>query len=319
MTPLQAVIVEILRARGFKVTEQDGYLVARSGTVRAAFCVMRKMERKDVDDFLESFSDFSGKKVLVAIDTLPSSVLENLDRSVMLWDRQALEQELDRMDGTIGGHGLVDELLSDDFPSLLSEEHLDSLQDRSVGERIVRPAVTAEAVMDMARDSIAGFQRQLQLMPYYVFDYLCPLYQDGELVGEESGTLSVNGLTQKVDPWPDGRELIYSMEEEHTRLDPFVTEQEAARAAIRELMRVHTFDREHVVEEDHATLTEKKRIAPREESIELDPQGIFFVPMWCIEGVHGLMVVDASTGRVVSEDHCPWDNGRGCQHWLDGQ
>ena len=32
----------------------------------------------------------------------------------MLWDRQALEQELDRMDGTIGGHGLVDELLSDD-------------------------------------------------------------------------------------------------------------------------------------------------------------------------------------------------------------
>ena len=52
MTPLQAVIVEILRARGFKVTEQDGYLVARSGTVRAAFCVMRKMERKDVDDFL---------------------------------------------------------------------------------------------------------------------------------------------------------------------------------------------------------------------------------------------------------------------------
>lgn len=302
MTPLQAVVVEILRARGFEVAEQDGILLARNGDSRAAFCVLRTAEQRDVDDFLARYGDFSGKKVLVTVEPLPPPVLDGLERSVTVWDRQALEQELDRM-GAADERSLVDELLATDFPRMLSAEELDSLRDRPVGERIVRPVVTVEDVMDMTRESVSGFRHDLQLMPHYVFGYVCPLYHDQERVGVESGMLSVNGRTQRVEPWPERRELIYSMEEEHQRLEPAVTEQDAAKVARRELVRLYTFDRERVVEEDHVTMTEKRRISPREEGIELDGRGLFFLPLWRVEGVHGAMVIDASNGKVVSEDH----------------
>ena len=303
MTPLQAVVVEILRARGFEVAEKDRHLLARKGESTAAFCVLRAAEQRDIDDFLARFADFPGKKVLVTVEPLPPSILDGLERSVTVWDRQAMEQELDRLGEGMDERSLVDELLATDFPRLLSAEDMDALHDRSVGERIVRPVVTAEDVMDMARGSVAGFRQDLQLMPHYVFAYICPLYHGEEKVGVESGTLSVNGITQKVEPWPERRELIYSMDDEHERLEAAISEQDAARMARRELVRLYTFDREHVVEEDHVTMTEKRRIAPREESIELDGRGVVFLPLWCVQGVHGAMVIDASTGKVVSEDH----------------
>lgn len=303
MTPLQAVIVEILRARGFDVEERDGHILARMKESEAVFCVMRKAEQEEVDVFLSRYSDFPGKKVLVTVDPLPLSLLDGLERTVTVWDRQDVERELDLMGGAADGHGPVDEILATDFPRLLSAEDVDVLRDRSVGERIVRPVVTAEEAMDMARDSIGGFQ-QLRLMPYFVFGYVCPLYHGDEKVGMESGTLSVNGRTQRVEPWPEATDLVYYMEERHERLDAVISEEDAARVARRELVRVNTVDREHVVEEEHVTLTEKRRIAPREERIELEHLGMFFVPQWYVEDAHGTVVVDASTGRVVSEDHC---------------
>lgn len=304
MTPLQAVIVEILRARGFDVEERDGHILARMKESEVVFCVTRRAEQKDVDVFLSRYSDFPGKKVLVTVDPLPLPLLDGLERTVTVWDRQDLERELDLMGGEADGHGPVDELLATDFPRLLSAEDVDALRDRSVGERIVRPVVTGGEAMEMARDSIAGFQQQLRLMPYFVFGYVCPLYHGDEKMGVESGTLSVNGLTQRVEPWPEATDLVYYMEEMHERLDAVIAEEDAARVARRELVRVNTVDRDHVVEEEHATLTEKRRIAPREECIELEHLGMYFVPLWYVEGAHGTVVVDASTGRVVSEDHC---------------
>mgnify|MGYP000982304597 FL=1 len=304
MTPLQAVIVEILRARGFEVAERDGDLLAKREESEAVFYVTRRAEQKDVDGFLTRHSDFAGRKVLVTVEPLCPSVLDDLERTVIVWDRQDMERELDLMGGEEDGHGPVDELLATDFPRLMSVDDMDALHDRSMGHRIIRPTVTADEAVDMARNATAGFQQELRLMPYYVFGYVCPLYLGDERVGVESGTLSVNGRTQRVEPWPDVRDVVYSLSEEHERLDAVISEDGAAKVARRELVRIYTVDRDHVVQEEHVTLTEKRRIAPQEERIELEHLGMFFVPLWYVEGAYGAVVVDASTGRVVSEDHC---------------
>ena len=304
MTPLQAVIVEILRARGFEVAERDGDLLARKGKSEAVFYVTRRAEQGSVDDFLARHSDFAGRKVLVSVEPLSPSVLDDLERTVMVWDRQDMERELDLMGGEADGHGPVDELLATDFPRLISADDMDALHDRSMGHRIIRPAVTADEAVDMARNTTAGFRQELRLMPYHVFGYVCPLYLGDEKVGVESGTLSVNGRTQRVEPWPDVSDVVYSLSEEHERLDAVISEDGAAKVARRELVRIYTVDRDHVVQEEHVTLTEKRRIAPLEGRIELEHLGMFFVPLWYVEGAYGVVVVDASTGRVVSEDHC---------------
>ena len=51
------------------------------------------------------------------------------------------------------------------------------------------------------------------------------------------------------------------------------------------------------------TVTERKRVAPQAEDIELVSQGMFYLPIWCVEGVHGVLIINAGTGKIVSEDY----------------
>jgi hypothetical protein len=30
---------------------------------------------------------------------------------------------------------------------------------------------------------------------------------------------------------------------------------------------------------------------------------VFYIPIWCVEGIHGIMIVNAGTGKIVSEDY----------------
>jgi len=263
------------------------------------------MERKAVDAFLAAQADFPGKKVLVTMEPLSQSYLDSLERSVTVWDREVLGAELGRArQGRAGAErGPIDELLATDFPKFLSIEQMGGLQDTAVGERIVRPVISVEDVREMAKDAVAGFRQHLDLVPYYVFSYTCPLFMDGQKVKVERGALSVNGLTQKVEPWAERSEVVYTLDTDHKRLDAAIDDQDARRAAKRELMRVNTFDQEHVLEQEHVILTEKKPGRPRDEEIDLQGRGVFYIPVWFVEGVHGAMSIDASTGRVVSEDH----------------
>jgi hypothetical protein len=50
-------------------------------------------------------------------------------------------------------------------------------------------------------------------------------------------------------------------------------------------------------------MTEKKLVSPKSDSIELEDMGIFYLPIWCIEGVKGVMILNASTGKIISEDY----------------
>lgn len=271
------------------------------------FCLLRSADRRAVEEFQARFADHHGKKVVATLDTLPPAFLDTVDRSVTVWDREALEREIGRtrIERIVGlrDHGLVDELVADDFPRMVSAEQLDRLQDAAVGERIVRPVISVDDVRELSRQTVAGFRHRLELVPHYVFAYTCPLYMDDQQVGVERGVLSVNGLTHRVEPWAERSEVVYALETAHTRLEPTISDADAQRVARRELVRVHTFERETVREEDHVTVTEKRRVAPREEEIELQDRGVFFLPIWCVEGVHGALIINAGTGKIVSEDY----------------
>lgn len=307
LTSLQTIVVEILRARNFELSEQEGYLFAQRGEIRAVFCLLHTMDWKIVDAFAARFADFPGKKVIATLEPLSPVFIGAIDCSISVWGRENLEHEIGRacLENIAGikDRGLVDELVSTDFPKIISAEQLNSLQDPLVGERIVRPILSVDDVRELARETVAGFRHELELVPHYVFEYTCPLYMDGRRVGVERGILSVNGLTSKVESWEEGNELVYALETSHRRLEPTISGADAQRAACLELVRVHTFEKEQVREEDHVTLTEKRRVAPREEDIELHDMGIFFIPIWCVEGIHGALIINAGTGKVVSEDY----------------
>lgn len=307
MSSLAHLITEILQARDFEVSGHEGYLCARKGGRKVVFFLMAAPDRAAADAFIDRFKDRPVKRVIATLDPLPPSFLDSLDRSVTVWDRAALEHEIGRtrIEGVMGDrdHGLVDELVADDFPRLVSPELLEDVQDASIGERIVRPVVGSEDIRELSRKTVSGFRYRLELVPHYVYGYVCPLFMDGEKVGVEKGTLSVNGLTHKVEGWNERTEVVYALDTTHRTLEPSIGPEESRRQARRELVRVNSYEKETVREENHVTITEKRRIAPREEEITLEDRGVFYIPIWCVEGIHGIMIVNAGTGKIVSEDY----------------
>lgn len=282
-------------------------MVARQGDREIVFLLLTSIDRAAVDAFLAKFKNHPGKKVIATLETVPPAFLDLLDHSVTVWDRSALEHEIGRtrIERVMGDrdHGLVDELVADDYPKLVSPELLEDVKDASVGERIVRPVLGAEDIRELSRKTVSGFRYRLELVPHYVYGYICPLYMDAEKVGVERGTLSVNGLTHKVESWNERTEVVYALEITHRTLEPAIVTEDARRLAKRELVRVNSYDKESIREENHVTITEKRKVTPREDEIQLEDRGVFYIPIWCVEGVHGIIIVNASSGKIVSEDY----------------
>jgi len=282
-------------------------MVARQGDREIVFLLLTSIDRAAVDAFLAKFKNHPGKKVIATLETVPPAFLDLVDRSVTVWHRSALEHEIGRtrIERVMGDrdHGLVDELVADDYPKLVSPELLEDVKDASVGERIVRPVLGAEDIRELSRKTVSGFRYRLELVPHYVYGYICPLYMDAEKVGVERGTLSVNGLTHKVESWNERTEVVYALEITHRTLEPAIVTEDARRLAKRELVRVNSYDKESIREENHVTITEKRKVTPREDEIQLEDRGVFYIPIWCVEGVHGIIIVNASSGKIVSEDY----------------
>jgi len=307
LTSLTGVITEILKARDFVASERDGYLVGTKGENEVVFCLISQEDDKSIKAFLDQFKDFKGRKVIATLKGLPDSSAEALDAGVFVWDREAIEREIGRtrIEKIVGerDHGLVDELLADDYPKMVSPEELEKVQTAEVGERIVKPTININDVREISRQTVGGFRYRLELVPYYVYNYSCELYVEDRKLGSESGQLSVNALTKKVEKWNDKVEIVYSLEQSYRRLEPMLDAEEAKGLVKDEVVRMYSYEREIIKDSGQVTVVEKKRVSPRAEDVNLEGQGIFYSPIWCVEGIHGVMIVNAGTGKIISEDY----------------
>jgi hypothetical protein len=307
VTSLKAVITEILSSREFQVTERDGYLLAKKGDVEVILCLIGAGEEKTLPAFLDRFRSFTGRKVVASLLPLPEIPPEKLDPGLIIWDREAVVHEIGRtrIEHLVGDHdyGLVDELLATDYPHMVSAAELSQLQEAEVGEKIIRPTIDVHDVKEIGMRTVGGFRHRLELVPYYVYDYSCKIVLEGSEVAVERGRLSINALTKKVEAWNDKAEVVFAIEQGHRRLEPVVELDVASNLVRAEVVRLHTSERELVIDEGHVTVTERKKVAPRTEDIELVSLGVYYLPIWCVEGVHGVLIINAGTGKIVSEDY----------------
>jgi len=307
LTSLKAVIIEVLESREMQVHEKDGYLIGRKGEVEVAFCMIGPGEESAVLEFLDRFKEFRGKKVIVSLGPIPQLPRDRLDSQVIFWDREAVEHEIGRtrVERLLGDrdHGLVDELVADDYPRMVTKAELDRLQVEEVGERIIRPTIDAHDVKEIGMRTVGGFRNRLELIPHYLFDYSCEPLIGSEPVGTEKGRISVNALTKKAESWTGSLDVVYALEQGHRRLDPTIVPEAAEELARDEVVRLHTAEKEVVDEQGHVTVKERKKVAPRREDVVLTPLGLYYLPVWCVEGVHGVMLINAGTGKIVSEDY----------------
>ncbi len=307
MTSFKAIVTEILGSREFQVMERDGFLLAKKGDVEVILCLIGAGEEKVLPAFLDRFRTFTGKKVVVSLAPLPEIPPEKLDPGLIIWDREAIVHEVGRtrIEHLVGDrdHGLVDELLATDYPRMVSAAELSQLQEAEVGEKIIRPTIDVHDVKEIGMRTVGGFRHRLELVPYYVYDYSCKIALDGAEVTVERGRLSINALTKKVEEWSEKADVVFALEQGHRRLEPTVEPDVAASLIRMEILRLHTSERELVSDEGSVTVTERRKVAPKLEDIELVSQGVYYLPIWCVEGVHGVLIINAGSGKIVSEDY----------------
>lgn len=280
---LENIVAQIFRSQGFSVELESNRIIAIKGGKSVFVGIVSEGE---LETFLEETNDEGLFRVAIPTYDFTSQEQDDaLKKEVSVW---GLDEVEDRIRGEL--FEVLD--LPDDI------EHMGE-----VAEAIVRPSLTSDDAQEIGKKTVRGFNYMLQLVPYFIYDFQSVLRipdEEDEVIG---GCIAVNALTSTWERWEPDFETIEEVSVTHERLEPKVDENgafERAKEAAREL---GTKEIESVKEADHATIVERRVESPADEDISINRRGLVYVPVWCIEGTLGAIIVNASTGKIVSEDY----------------
>jgi hypothetical protein len=175
--------------------------------------------------------------------------------------------------------------------------------DEEIGEVIMKPEITMSDVSEISKKIIQGFRFDLELIPYYVFEYSCELVVEGQNTPQIStGTLAVNGLTNNAESWEFTFETVADLETTHTKLEPKFDENKAFETAKESAITLNTKEVQTIDDRGAVTIYEKKKVSPKEGAIDIQRRGLIYLPVWCVEGSNGVMIINANSGKVIKED-----------------
>lgn len=305
MAALKDHMVKILESREFSVNERDGYLYGSRDDISLVVMIAGDMLMENVQDFVKNVSGFSGRKIVASLGKIDGDVQAFLQKSgVHYWGREEIEHEVGSLElETVArgrGKSLIDEVISDELPQKLSEPPeqsipviLESTEERN--ERIVKPNFSLEEVKYLARHEVQGYKFDLELVPHYLFHFLLTL-GDGH---QKAGIAAVNALTSHVETWRWGFELVDSIDLPSSKREPKIDFETAKKIAQNMIAKEYKSHTETVKDYGHSEIIERK--GPKKEAIEVEPKGLVYLPVWCVEGTNGAMIVNSSSGKIISE------------------
>ena len=303
MTTLSTVLKDILESRKFLVDQSGPFIHGRKEGVELHFFPYARHSPAALEEFQKAVPGLNGKVVLAALVPLAESTLANIPSDVVIWDREAIEHEVGRtrIETMVGeeDHGLIDDLYADDFPPVMKAENMEEDQE----ERIAPMQIGLQAVVELSAKTVSGFSHRLELIPHFLFSYNAPLYVGEGRIGSKEGILAVNALTNAVEPWEEIPATVTKLEQGYKRLEPVLDEEEASALVRVAVEKEHTHERDMVKENGQVTMTERVVVHPRLDQGSVKRMGMIYVPIWCVEGTKGVMIINASTGKVLSEDY----------------
>jgi hypothetical protein len=175
-----------------------------------------------------------------------------------------------------------------------------SPEDRNV--RIIKPKVSKDKAANMASKIVRGFRFNLELIPYYIFSYALKFDTDKPEDKPTNGWVGINGLTSNIEEWKGKFDTVSNLHEEHTKLEVKFPYEQAFSLAKDAVVELNTKSVETRDESENTIIFEKKRLKPKTDAINITSKGIYYLPVWCIEGSNGLMIIDANSGKIIKED-----------------
>lgn len=295
-----------------------------------------------ISEFIESTKDFQGQRVVATLSgNVPPLALKAAEESgIAVWTHSTIESELGRLmmkdimsgsgslDGTDGAGGDASAEGDGSGPgagedgaqgprdgspqeSDFTESGPGAAQvgagaEQDLGEQIVIPKITLDDVTELAKYTIRGFRYELELVPYYIFEYSCETVTEGKAQGSADerkfGLLGVNALSGEYELWKSRIDLVPQVQWTHIKLEPKIDSERASVIAHDGVVAINTKEIESVTDKGTALIMERRRVRPKEGAIFLRRKGIIYLPVWCVEGSSGIMLVNAATGKIIKED-----------------
>ncbi len=315
MPVLKDYLARILASRDFAVEERDGYLYGMRDDASIVIMIGGDMLLEGVQDFVKNVAEFPGRKVVASLGKVDHSVQAFLQKNgVYYWSREELEHEVGNLHletvSTGKGHSLIDELISDEVPQRLAEPPEQSIPiivegREAKGERIVKPNFHLEDVKYLSRHGIQGHKFDLELVPHFLFHFVISLDDERQ----RAGIVAVNALTEQAETWRWGFELVDSIDVPHFKREPKIDFDRAKEIAHGVVSREHKAHVETVKDFGHAEFIERKGL--RKDSVLVESKGLVYLPVWCIEGAGGAMIVNSSSGKIISEHPHGGESRRG--------
>jgi hypothetical protein len=280
---------ELLQSIGYAVTIEGDILKAMRGNSRLIFGFPSK---KNVNDVVERVAGSGGQRVLVPLfDDFSEDDEEMKDISIL--SRNDLEEDI--LQVLLGKKKTDETLLADFIPEPSGE-------DAALYEAMVKPIVGKDEVVEIGNKTVKGFNYILDLVPYFLFKY-CSMteIEDGK-IREFKGVIGINALTKAPEVWDEGFERVDGIEYFDRKLEPKIDEKEAFQIAQKKAVELGTVERETTRERDSAKVVEKSSVKPSKEDVQMDGIGLVYLPIWCVEGAKGSIIINASTGKVLKED-----------------
>jgi len=332
---LGKLITLVFNSYGFEIKSDDGahaYVLATKGSVNLSVGYHFKIEplsKKDMLSFMgQANNDDAHRMIFISLGEVTEDV-EKLasEGDVKIWDRPKFESvigkallsstedyeqlEANPLEEAVvegikqykGDIDKVDQTQEEEKKEESEEEAEEDEGPKITHYQILKPRITKEEASLMAKKIIRGFRFDLELVPYYVFDYSCELLVEGsQKVASNSGTIAINALTSNMEEWTPTFETVPEIEIEHTKLSPRFAGDEIAVKAREAVCRLNTRTIETMEDRDSATVIESKKVEPKEDAINLDTRGVIYIPVWCVEGSNGVMIIDGTNGKVLKED-----------------
>lgn len=169
-------------------------------------------------------------------------------------------------------------------------------------EKIIKPMIMPEKAEEIARDYIHGFHQELVLLPYFLFEYSLELLIEGTMQTKSvKGVLAVNAVNGKHELWKRGYETTTRIDLEHRRMEPRVGFDDVRREVENILEEKYSREEEVKIEGENVTIIEKKKTRPKKGSIRFHFMGLYYLPLWVIEGKRGILTINAATGEIIKE------------------